>query len=444
MDVCGSATERVNESALIQRATLERGTSGAPSVVLGTSRAGSVLEVTAAGWSDAHAETAATPEVGYRIGSITKTFTSALLLGLVDDGSVGLDDRVEEYLPDTPLGPVSLRALLAHAGGVQREAPVDMWESMRGPDEIELRRALRRAELVDRPWTRWHYSNLGYAVLGLVVREVTGARCADLIDERLIDPLGLQNTVWTRPTSAAVGYRLDPYTDAVHAEPVMDQGAVGVGGQLWSTVTDMLTWGHALSGGRPDVLSPFVVNAMHTAQVMVDPSAWTIGWGLGLILERRGNQVVAGHTGAMPGFVAALSLDRATASVSVALSNVTRGVAVGAVAADLLDELIISAPVPDVRDGGKDSSVVPVDVEDVLGRWWSEADETVFTWRGGALHARLVSAPAAESRFEQLGRDEFRAVAGRFTGERLNVRRNGQGEVEALVWATYPFTRAPR
>lgn len=444
MNVDGPTDELANEEQLCHRAALERLKSGVPSVVLGTSRAGSVLDVAAAGWSDVEAGMAAAPAVGYRIGSITKTFTAALLLELVEEGVVGLDDRVDEYLPDTALGAVSLRALLAHAGGVQREAPVDMWESMRGPDEFELRRALRRAELVDRPWTRWHYSNLGYAVIGLVVGQVTGSRCAELIDERLIDPLGLRDTVWTRPDGAAVGYRLDPYTDGVHPEPVMDQGAVGVGGQLWCTVTDLLSWGHALTGGRPDVLSPFVVDAMHTVQVMVDASAWTTGWGLGLILDRRGERVVAGHTGAMPGFVAALSLDRATASVAVALSNVTRGVAAGTLADDLLDELIASAPQPEPPNLEKETSAVPVDVADLLGRWWSEADETVFTWRRGALHARLVSAPASESRFEQLGPDDFRAVTGRFAGERLRVRRNGLGEPEVLVWATYPFTRSPR
>lgn len=417
-------------------------------MVLGAARSGTVLGLGTAGAADLARGIAASGQVPYRIGSITKTFTAAVVLGLVQDGTLALDAQVSRYLGETPFGEVPLRALLAHRGGVQREAPGDMWESMQGPDARTLRQALPRAELVDRPGARWHYSNLGYALLGLVVEEVTGESCPALIDRRLLAPLGLAATVWDRPDDAACGYRVDPYADVVHREPDMDQGAVGVGGQLWSTAADLLTWGDALAGGAPEVVTPAVVEAMHTLEVMVDRAGWTSGWGLGLILDRRGDRVLAGHTGAMPGFVASLSLDRATRSVAVALSNATRGAAVGALAAGLVDAVV------DGRAGAEPETAnapwvpldeVPAELGGMLGRWWSEAAETVFTWRAEGLHALMVGAPAAsETRFERLDGDSYRAVAGRFTGERLTVRRDPAGEVAALEWATYPFTRLPR
>lgn len=419
-----------------------------PSVVLGAARAGSVLGLGAAGRVDVERGCVASEQVPYRVGSITKTFTAAAVLGLIQDGVLALDAPMSAYLAGTPFGEVPLRALLAHRGGVQREAPGDMWESMRGPDASTLRRALPRAELVDRPGARWHYSNLGYALLGLVVEEVTGESCPVLIDRTLLAPLGLAATVWARPDGAACGYRVDPYADVVHREPDMDQGAVGVGGQLWSTATDLLTWGDALAGGRPDVLTPAVVEAMHTLEVLVDRAGWTSGWGLGLILDRRGDRVLAGHTGAMPGFLASLSLDRATRSVAVALSNATRGAAVGALSADLVDAVIDgrvgAEPVSDAKPWVP-LPAVPAELDGMLGRWWSEAAETVFSWRADGLHALLVGGPAtSETRFERLDRDSYRAVSGRFTGERLAVRRDPAGEVAALEWATYPFTRTPR
>ncbi len=377
----------------------------------------------------------------YRIGSITKTFTAALVLGLADEGHLALDAHVERYLPDTSMGEVSLRSLLAHCGGVQREVPVDMWRSMKGPDRRELRDALGRAGLVDRPGVRWHYSNLGYAVLGEIVQEITGIDCRALIDQRIIGPLGLSSTSWSRPSDAAVGYRVDPYADLVHREPDMDQATVGVGGQLWSTAGDLLVWGDALAGGAPDVVGPAVVDAMHTLQVLVDTSGWTSGWGLGLILERRGDRVTAGHTGAMPGFQAAMSLDRSTRSVAVVLANATRGAAVGRLAGDLVHDLVDSAPeaAPAVWTPMNE---VPPEVDGVLGRWWSEADETIFTWRSDGLHAQLVG--GAESHFESVGTDLFQSVAGRFAGEHLRVVRDARGAVVELEWATYPFTRTPR
>lgn len=427
--------------ALVAR---EQSGSRVPSIAVATAQAGEPYGVAVAGLADVEGGIAAVATTPYRIGSITKTFTAALVLSLADEGHIALDAHVERYLPDTPLGEVPLRSLLAHCGGVQREAPVDMWRSMQGPDRQELREAFGRARLVDRPGARWHYSNLGYAVLGEIVREVTALDCEDLIDERLIGPLGLKATSWTRPAGAAVGYRVDPYSDLVHREPDMDQARVGVGGQLWSTVGDLLVWGDALAGGAPEVVSPAVVDAMHTLHVMVDTATWMSAWGLGLILERSGDLVTSGHTGAMPGFVAALSIERSTRSVAVALSNATRGAGVGRLAAERVRELVDSAPAPSPVPWVP-AEQVPAELEGVLGRWWSEADETVFTWRPDGLHAQLVGGPpAGESRFEQVLADVFRTVAGRFNGEHLMVRRDAEGAVVELEWATYPFTRAPR
>jgi CubicO group peptidase (beta-lactamase class C family) len=429
---------------LRRRAQREQGGRRVPSVVLGAGCGGDVLGLAAVGLADVERAVLADTAVPYRIGSITKTFTAALVLGLVEEGRLGLDDHVDSHLQGTPLSQVSIRSLLSHTGGLQREVPGDMWQSMLGPDAVQLREAVARAELVDRPGSRWHYSNLGYAVLGQVVEQVTGTGCREQIDERLIEPLGLQSTRWARPVGAAVGYRVDPYADLVHVEPDMDQAAVGVGGQLWSTAPDLLAWGRALVGGAPDVVSPWVVEAMHTLHVMVDRSGWTSGWGLGLILERRRERVTAGHTGAMPGFQSALSLDRATGSVAVALCNATRGSDLASLTGELVDELAGAAPEPE-PSAWYPMSAIPGELDGLLGRWWSEADETVFTCRAGVLHAQLVGAPAStETRFEQVGVDEYRAVAGRFTGERLTVSRGPAGDVIGLVWATYPFTRTPR
>jgi CubicO group peptidase (beta-lactamase class C family) len=383
----------------------------------------------------------------YRVGSITKTFTAAVVLLVAERGALELDAPVGSYLDGTGFGRVPVRALLAHCGGLPREVPLDMWESMRGPDTKALRAAFGDVQAVDRPWARWHYSNLGYAVLGQVLEEVAGASCPELIDGELLGPLGLTGTVWSRPPKAAVGYRLDPYADRVHVEPVMDQGAIGVGGQLWSTAADLLRWGDALAGGAPDVLPEPVVESMNTVQVMVDRQAWTSAWGLGLILERRDGRVLAGHTGAMPGFLSALWVDRGSRSVAVALTNTTRGVAIADVAAEALDLVLAATPEP-VGEPWRPAPPCPPELEGVLGRWWSEADETVFSWRADGLHAHLASAPTtSETRFApeaEPGGEVFRAVAGRMAGERLRIRRDGRGEVVGLEWATYPFTRSPR
>ena len=437
----------VDAEGLLRAAMLrEQRATRAPSLVVAAARSGTPVRGTCVGMTDVERGVAATPDAAYRVGSITKTFTAAVVLGLAEHGVLALDAPVGNYLPGTPFAQVPLRMLLAHCGGLPREVPGDMWSSMRGPGPAELREAFAAVEPVARPGERWHYSNLGYAVLGQVVEAAAGTSCSELIWSLLWRPLGMTGTAWIRPEGAAVGYRVDPYADVVHREPDMDQGTVGVGGQAWSTVEDLLVWGNALAGGVPKVVSSAVVGTMHTLHVMVDPDGWTCGWGLGLILDRRESRVTAGHTGAMPGFVAGLSLDRRTRTVAVALSNTTHGVAVGRIATDLVYELAGQATAEGLSGPWVPAPSVPEHLVGVLGRWWSEADETVVVWRGGALRAWLASAPeaAGETVFEQVGSDRYRAVSGRLAGELLQVLRDTDGEVVGLEWATYPFTRSPR
>ncbi|GAB3259887.1 serine hydrolase domain-containing protein [Kineosporia babensis] len=417
-----------------------------PALALGVARPGGELHLVSGGVADIDSGQLMEAETAFRIGSVTKTFTAALTLLLAERGHLSLDKPVEEYLPGTAVGRPLIRQLLSHSSGLQREAPHPMWASMQGPDRAEFLELLARAEFVDEPGVRWAYSNLGYAVLGQVIAAVTGQTCEDLIDHELLKPLGLNSTTWQPTGQAAAGYRLDPYQHRVLPEPVMDQGVIGVGGQLWSTITDLLTWGDALMGGAPEVIPASVVEAMHRPQVMVDQRSWTQGWGLGLILNRREGTVLSGHTGAMPGFLASMTLDRQSRTVVVALANVTRGVRLGELTVEILEELARTTPsssvVETVDASGRSSC--PAELVGVLGRWWSESEETVFTWRSDALHAHLAETECSSvTRFDRTAADEYRAVEGRAQGERLLVRRDSAGAVQTLEWATYPYSRDP-
>ncbi|MEV6340454.1 serine hydrolase domain-containing protein [Nocardia vinacea] len=412
-----------------------------PSLTVAVGVEGVPFAVASSGYADVENRTPATGDCSYRIGSVTKTFTAAITLLLARDGVLNLDATVDRFLASTPFGHLPLRMLLSHTSGLQREAPVDMWESMQGPSTAQLRDAFRSVELVAEPGQRWHYSNLGYAVLGQIIEQVGGQSCESLIEQTLLTPLELTQTSWTTPPNAVIGYRLDPYVNTVHREPVMDQAAIGVGGQMWSTPADLLRWGHALAGGEPDVLPEAVVDNMHTLQVMVDTVSWTRGWSLGLLLERRGDRVLAGHTGAMPGFQSALLLDRAAGVTVVALANVTRGIKPADIAAEILGEAIAAQPPKPSREWRP--VPCPPEIEPILGSWWSEADETIFRWEHDGLHANLASDPAtSDTRFVSEGNGRYRAAQGRLQGELLEVTESGRG-IE-MHWATYPLTRTPR
>ncbi|MBF6063268.1 beta-lactamase family protein [Nocardia terpenica] len=430
------------EKMLSDRVTRLHSAHGVPSLTVAVAQREVCLGAVAMGFADIEHGIPASPDSVYRIGSITKTFTAALALQLVDQQCLDLNAPVGHYLRSTSFGQVPLRMLLAHCGGIQREVPGDLWESMQGPTKSELCEAFTRVEMVAEPGQRWHYSNLGYATVGAIIEYVAGRPCDELISETLLTPLGMSRTTWTPPSDAVVGYRIDPYIDVFHREPVLDRAATAVAGQLWSTPTDLLRWGNALIGAEPDVVPISVIDRMHTLQIMADPRAWTKGWGLGLILQRRPDRILAGHTGHTPGFHAALTIDRESGTVVVACTNATRGITLADVTADIADQAaVLHPPAPAPR--WRPAPPCPEEVGEILGRWWSEAEETVFTWRHDGLHANLAADPDnTDTAFITDAPGCYLAVQGRFQGERLTVVRTASGT--QLRWATYPFTRSPR
>src|SRR5206468_12966599 len=110
------------------------------------------------------------------------------------------------------------RRMLAHASGLQREPPGEVWESLAFPTEEELLARLPDAEQV-LPGTAWHYSNLAYALLGQVVARISGKPFRVYVEERLLRPLGLSRTTWGFEPPAARPYFVEPYSDAVRREP---------------------------------------------------------------------------------------------------------------------------------------------------------------------------------------------------------------------------------
>src|SRR5919201_1769600 len=206
---------------------------------------------------------------------------------LREAGALDLDDPLSRHLPEAAHGELPLRRLLAHVSGLQRETPGEIWESLEFPDRDELLPRLADAELVLGPGERWHYSNLAYILLGEVVARTAGVELAEYVERRLLEPAGLARTSWQPRDPVARPYFVEPYSDAVRPEPVVDQRGAGGAGGLWSTTEDLARWGCFLADPDPEILSPASVEAMRSVQVMAAPD-WTRGYGLGLELFRRG------------------------------------------------------------------------------------------------------------------------------------------------------------
>jgi hypothetical protein len=210
-----------------------------------------------------------------------------------------------------------------------------------------------------------------------------------------------------------------------------------------STVDDHARWGEFLATGRDGVLARDTLDEMARVRAIVDQDRWARGWGLGLGLYRRGDRVFAGHGGAMPGHVAGVFVHRPERTGAAVLVNSSAGTDPETLGLDLA-EAVLDA-LPRRPDEWRPDDGAPADVEPMLGRWWTEGEEVVLTWRAGRLRLELVEGPAGlnVSWLVRDGEDSWRIVEGRELGEALRVARDGDGAPVKLYVATYPLTRAP-
>ena len=404
-----------------------------PSLSAAVYRKGGVAWSEAVGIADADGAEA-TPDTQYRVGSISKTFTAASIMLLRDEGKLELDDPLSVHVLEAHHGGPTIRRLLAHSSGIQREPPGEVWETLRFPRGQELLDRLADAELVLGPGEHFHYSNLAYALLGEVVSRVSGTRFPDFVDARLIGPLGLTRTTWRSEAPAALGYYVQPFARTIDPEPTLEGEGVEAVGSLWSTPSDLCRWALHLAE----------IETMHRVQVMNDHDGWTVGHGVGLQLLRSGDRVFFGHGGAMPGFLAMLLGRRKEGIGAAVLTNAsTPSAAVEKVCLDLAEkalEIYEAEPEP-----WRPEQEPPAEIAELLGTWWEEGTPFVFWWEQGRLHARPEESNLQRhvSIFEADGADRYRVAEGRERGEVLRVVRAGDGSIEKLYWATYPVTRAP-
>ncbi len=411
-----------------------------PSVAAAVVRDGEVVFADAVGIAEPGRD--ATPDDQYRIGSISKTFCAAAVMQLRDAGELALDDPLTEYVPESAEGP-SIRRLLSHSAGLEREPKGEIWETLKPPTRDEFLAQLADVENVLEPGRRFHYSNLAFALLGELVRRVTGRPFDEYVDERILRPLGMERTTWRAVAPYAKGYFVDPFDERLRPEGDMEPGATQSVGGLWSTVGDLARWAAFLADPDPAVLKPETVDEMASVQVMVD-SGWRWGYGLGLQLTRVGERVYAGHGGAMPGFLAGLAVARAERAGAAVLTNTSASADPDVLSMSLVAKsLELDPPAPRLWTPQDEA---PEALAPLLGRWWSEGQEFVFYCRDGKLRARLDPPPPGKvpAVFEPAGDDRFRTVEGRENGEWLRVVRDESGAVTKLYWATYAFTRDPQ
>jgi len=382
------------------------------------------------------------PKTQYRLGSITKTMTATMVMQLRDEGFFALDDLLYRHLPGTPVGGITLRQLLGHVSGLQREPDGPWWERAAGGDVDTLLAELAFDKLAAPPFQAYHYSNLAYGLLGAVLQRVTGESWPDLVGKRVLDPLGMKRTSYHPVEPFARGYVVHPLTGSLHEEPRLDAGAMAPAGQLWSTITDMVKWAAFLADPAPAVLSRDTVDEMCRPVVIAD-ECWTSGHGLGPQLYRVGERVFVGHGGSMPGYLAQLVVHRPSRTGVIAFANAygLRGTSLQQVALDAVTAVLDSEPV--VPAPWRPPAPPAGAAAELGGRWWWMGREYEITADGADVVMSSLTVPATPWRFVREAPDRWRGCSGMNDGEVLQVLRAPDGAVARLDIATFVFARSP-
>lgn len=282
---------------------------GAVGLSVAIARKGEVVLAKGYGRADLEFDAPANAETCFRIGSVTKQFTAALVMKLVERKTLALDDDLSKWVPEFPLQGkhVTLRQLLQHTSGIPSYTDIGAaWEA-KWPLELtheELLALVKDKPFDFEPGTQWAYDNTGYYLLGMVLEKASGKKYEDLLRDEITTPLGLTRT--RRDSNVdLIRNRAQGYAwqgRGAQGELVNDQpygtNQPGAAGFLLSTARDLVTWSMALSSGK--VVSKESFTLMTTPAVL--PDGKDTGYGFGLMLDEFEGRKRIGHGGGIFGF----------------------------------------------------------------------------------------------------------------------------------------------
>ena len=285
-----------------------------PGVSLAVCRDGKIVKASGYGLANLEWEIPVTPETIFQTGSVGKQFTATAIMMLMEEGKLGLDDKIAKYIPEAPAtwNDVTIRSLLTHTSGI---ADYGGEEDTMSKGVINFRKDYTEEELVqafakmpkDFPaGEKWSYSNTGYVLLGVIIHRVTGEFYGDFLQERIFKPLGMTSTriiseadIVPRRSS---GYRLvkAEWKNQEWVAPTLNTTADGA---LYTNVLDLAKWDAALYTTK--LIKQSSLDAMWTPVKLT--SGKTCPYGFGWDLESRQGHRVVSHDGAWQGFTMSIS-----------------------------------------------------------------------------------------------------------------------------------------
>lgn len=301
-----------------------------PGMIYGVVMDGKLIHTFSQGVTDVKKSLPVNTQSAFRIASMTKSFTAMAVLKLRDEGKLNLDDPIAKYIPemkgqkyltsDAPL--ITVRHLLSHAAGFPEDNP---WgdRQLAVSDSDMLKMIKKGISFSNSPGPYFEYSNMGYAILGYLIKVISGESYENYINKNIFLPLGMTHTFWeynkVPPEQFAHGYRW--LNNTYVEQPVLLSGAYGAMGGIITSMEDyakyvafhLSAWPPS-DGKETGPVKRSTLREMHhmwsVGQVQarfryasgrVCPTVVGYGYGLRIVQDCQ-NRVMLGHSGGLPGF----------------------------------------------------------------------------------------------------------------------------------------------
>lgn len=358
-----------------------------PGMSIAVVKDGKVVTAKGYGLANVELDVPATENTVYQLASVTKQFTATAIMLLVQDGKLTLDDKLSAKLSDLPAswGEVTVRQLLTHTSGIKNYTEVagfdrHVREDMSHADVLKL---VSAAPLDFPSGSKFHYSNTGFFLLGMIIEKLSGKSYGDFLSERIFQPLGMTatrfNDMHAVIKNRAAGYTFEQ-NSLRNANFVSPSQPFAAGG-LISTVADMVKWDAALNGDK--LLPRAVLESMWTPTKLTDGTTSNYGFGWGI--DTKGSHRIIAHDGGIDGFSTAIVRLPADKLTVIVLANSD-----GARAETIAME-VGATYVPEVKDAPKPA------IADALPE--STAKLRAFLERAAAGKAELADFTADGQKF---------------------------------------------
>jgi CubicO group peptidase (beta-lactamase class C family) len=286
---------------------------------------GRAVKLKSYGQANLETGTRMTPDSVVQIGSLTKSFTAAAIMLLVQDHKLGLDDPISRYIGEAPPAwhDITIRQLLTHSAGLATDGIAPDAKAVLGDySESEFLASATAMPLQSPPGTAFAYSNIGYDLLSIIVSRVSGQTYGAFLQARIFGPAGMSATRMIDRT-AIVPNRAQGYLwtrgelrVCLPYSPTRYRGSAS----LQSTLRDLIRWDAVLNGDT--LFTPDSRKQMWTSGMLKDGKA--TGYGFGWEISQINGHKLVTHNGAMNGFLSSLQRypdDRVTVIVTINQSD---------------------------------------------------------------------------------------------------------------------------